>query len=144
LLPMAVRVCGLKLAVRRYLPLAEYAARLADSRSVLDELVAGDMDVRPRLASSWRDLSPADRATLRVLGTLPEGAFTLERAATALGCGRDDAQRRLESLMDAGVLLEPDMEVTAHAALYELPRLTHVYAREQVIEPAPEDYQATA
>ncbi len=144
MLPMAVRVCGLKLAVRRYLPLSEYAARLADSRSVLDELVAGDMDVRPRLASSWRDLSPADRATLRVLGTLPEGPFTLERAAVALGCEQDDAQRRLESLADAGVLLEPDMEVTAHAALYELPRLTHVYAREQVIERAAEKYQATA
>lgn len=144
MLPMAVRVCGLKLAVRRYLPLSEYAARLADSRSVLDELVAGDMDVRPRLASSWRDLSPADRATLRVLGTLPEGPFTLDRAAAALGCAPDDAQRRLESLADAGVLLEPATEVTSHTARYELPRLTHVYAREQVIPRAPEKYQATA
>ncbi|MFJ1584070.1 BTAD domain-containing putative transcriptional regulator [Streptomyces sp. NPDC088197] len=131
MLPLAVRVSGLKLAVRRHLPLGEYAARLADGRTVLDELVAGDTDVRPRLASGWRDLSAADRTTLCLLGHLPEGPFTLRQAAAALTCGQDDALRRLESLLDAGALLAPDSEVTAHAARYELPRLTRVYAREQ-------------
>lgn len=131
MLPLAVRVSGLKLAVRRHLPLCEYAARLADGRTVLDELVAGDAGVRPRLACGWRDLSAADQAALCLLAELPEGSFTLRQAAEALTCDQDDALHRLESLMDSGALPAPDCEVTAHAARYELPRLTKVYAREQ-------------
>lgn len=137
MLPLAVRVCGLKLAVRRYLPLDEYAKRLADDRMVLDELVAGDMDVRPRLASGWRDLSGADRSALVRLAALPEGPFTLSQAAAILGCGQLDACRRLESLMDSGVVLAPDSEVTSHAALYELPRLIRAFAREQTVSHVP-------
>ncbi len=131
MLPLAVRVSGLKLAVRRHLPLGEYAARLGDDRTVLDELVAGDADVRPSLAGCWQDLGPADRAALCLLGELPDRPFTLRQAAEALTCDQDDALHRLESLMDAGVLMAPRSEVTAHAARYELPRLTKVYAREQ-------------
>lgn len=136
MLPLAVRVSGLKLAVRRYLPLCEYAERLADSRAVLDELVAGDAEVRPRLASGWRELAAADQATLCLLAELPEGPFTLRQAAEALTCDQDDALHKLESLMDAGALPAPDCEVTAHAALYELPRLAKVYAREQSLRQA--------
>ncbi|MFI1414514.1 BTAD domain-containing putative transcriptional regulator [Streptomyces sp. NPDC020707] len=137
MLPLAVRVCGLKLAVRRHLPLDEYARRLADSRTVLDELVAGDMDVRPRLASGWQDLSPADRSALRELSDLPGGPFTLAQAAGRLGRGQHEVLRRLESLMDCGVLLTPDTEITAHAARYELPRLIRVFAREQTALQSP-------
>jgi hypothetical protein len=144
LLPLAVRVCGLKLAVRRYLPLGEYAGRLGDSRAVLDELVAGDMGVRPRLASGWRDLSPTERSALCLLAALPEGPFTLGQTAAALTCGQDTARRTLESLVDAGALLAPDSEVTSHAALYELPRLLHVYAREQTVRDMPQVSRATA
>ncbi|MBM9508886.1 AfsR family transcriptional regulator [Streptomyces sp. KK5PA1] len=139
-LPLAVRICGLALAVRRYLPLVEYAQRLADGRAVLDELVAGDMAVRPRLTAGWRDLSQPARSALCLLGALPDGPFTLRQAAEALNCGQDGARRTLESLMDAGAILAPDDEVTSHAALYELPRLLHVYAREQAagaMAPAP-------
>lgn len=144
MLPLAVRVCGLKLAVRRYLPLDEYAKRLADSRTVLDELVAGDMDVRPRLASGWQDLSPADRSALCRLAELPEGPFTLGQAAAALTCGQHAARCRLESLMDSGAILAPDSEVTSHAALYELPRLIRVFAREQGVPEVPPAAWASA
>ncbi|WP_329454393.1 AfsR/SARP family transcriptional regulator [Streptomyces sp. NBC_01497] len=137
-LPLAVRVSGLKLAVRRHLPLAEYAERLADGRIVLDELVAGDMDVRSRLASGWHDLSAADRASLCLLGGLPAGGFSLRQAAAVLNCAQDDALRKLEALLDAGALLAPDSEVTAHAAQYELPCLSRVYARQCAVgQPAP-------
>lgn len=131
MLPLAVRVCGLTLAVRRYLPPEEYARRLADGRTVLDELVAGDIDVRPLLAGGWQDLSPADRRALCRLADLPEGAFTLGQAAVALACGQHDARRRLESLMDSGSVRAPDVEVVSHSARFELPRLIRVFAREQ-------------
>ncbi|MGW0871082.1 BTAD domain-containing putative transcriptional regulator [Streptomyces sp. NPDC002740] len=144
MLPLAVRVCGLKLAVRRNLSLEEYARRLADSTVVLDELVAGDMDVRPWLACGWRDLCPADRSALRLLADLPEGPFTLARAAVRLTQGQHEARRRLESLLDAGAVLAPADEVTAHTALYELPRLVRLFVREQTVRELTSAPRATA
>ncbi|MFJ6212653.1 BTAD domain-containing putative transcriptional regulator [Streptomyces sp. NPDC092296] len=131
LLPLAVRVAGTKLAVLRHLPLHEYAARLADPLTALDELSAGDTAVRPCLARCWQDLSTAARDTLRTLGTLPGPLFTLAEADAALRLGPHRTRRALESLIESCVVASPTSEVTAHAVLYELPRLLHLYAREQ-------------
>ncbi|MDH6579914.1 BTAD domain-containing putative transcriptional regulator [Kitasatospora sp. MAP5-34] len=134
LLPLAVRVSGLRLAVLRHLPLAEYAARLADPGTVLDELAVGDIAVRPRLETGWRDLTEAGRRALLRLGRLPLALpFTLQDAAAALGCGLSAALRELEFLIDTGAVTSPAAEVTAHAVLYALPRLTQVYARERAL-----------
>ncbi len=54
----------MRLAVLRHLPLAEYADRLDDPSAALDELVAGDVSVRHRIASGWRDLAEPDRWVL--------------------------------------------------------------------------------
>ncbi|MGV9943201.1 BTAD domain-containing putative transcriptional regulator [Streptomyces sp. NPDC003401] len=131
MLPLAVRASGLKLAVLRHLPLREYASRLADEEAVLDELAAGDIAVRPRLAHGWRDLSPSGRAALLRLGRLAPGRpFTLAQAAVALGRGEAAALRELEALIGAGVVTSPAGEVTVHHAVYALPWLIHLYARE--------------
>ncbi|WP_431782472.1 BTAD domain-containing putative transcriptional regulator [Streptomyces chumphonensis] len=126
--PLAVRAAGLKLAVLRHLPLREFAARLSAPEALLDELAAGDVDVRRRVAESWRDLSEANGALLRRLGALSDPVFTLHQASTALRCDAEPLRRRLEALIDAGVLSVPDVEVTAHAVRYELPCLTRLYA----------------
>ena len=82
LLPLAVRVAGLRLAVLRHMPLTEYAARLAEPAATLDELAAGDVAVRPGLAASWRDLSRPDQDTLLRLAELPRGVpFTAAQVA---------------------------------------------------------------
>ncbi|GAA2132985.1 hypothetical protein GCM10009760_08630 [Kitasatospora kazusensis] len=131
MLPLAVRASALRLAVLRHLPLAEYAARLAGPDSVLDELAAGDVAVRPRLAAGWRDLTEPGRRALVRLARLPlDEPFTLHEAAEALGCGEGGALRELECLIDSGAVTSPEAEVTAHAALYAVPRLIQVYARE--------------
>ncbi|WP_324793721.1 BTAD domain-containing putative transcriptional regulator [Streptomyces cyaneofuscatus] len=131
-LPLAVGVGGMRLAVLRHLPLAEYADRLGDPSAALDELVAGDISVRLRMASGWQDLSADDRRALgRLAGPAPEGGFTLDGAMEALGCGERAAIRTVESLIDAGAVTSPAGEVTAHAALYEVPRLLCLYARER-------------
>ncbi|MFJ5047621.1 BTAD domain-containing putative transcriptional regulator [Streptomyces sp. NPDC088719] len=131
-LPLAVEVSGMRLAVLRHLPLAEYAARLDDPSAALDELVAGDMSVRHRIASGWQDLADGDRSVLgRLAGLAEDGGFTLDRATEALGCGERAAIRAVESLIDAGAVTSPAGEVTAHAALYEVPRLLGLYARER-------------
>ncbi|MER7312945.1 MULTISPECIES: AfsR/SARP family transcriptional regulator [Streptomyces] len=131
-LPVAVAVSGMRLAVLRHLPLAEYAARVEDPSAALDELVAGDVSVRSRIAAGWRDLGPGDRGALARLADLaPDGGFTLERAMEALGCGERGAIRTVESLIGTGAVTSPAGEVTAHAALYEVPRLFCLYARER-------------
>ncbi|MFF3499797.1 BTAD domain-containing putative transcriptional regulator [Streptomyces sp. NPDC003247] len=130
-LPLAVRVAGLKLTVLRHMPLAEYADRLADQRSVLDELAVGDLDVRALVAEEWRRLDDAHRAALLRLAAPDAPVFTVERAAAVLGCTPDAALRRVEGLIEAGLVLSPTSEVTAHAAVYALPHFTRLLAREQ-------------
>ena len=140
-LPLAVRAGGLKLAVLRHLPLAEYADRLADPRTILDELAVGDLHVRSRVADEWERLDDRHRATLRRLARLPlSGWFTAQDAAAALDGDRQGAQRELELMIEAGAVVLPDSEVMAHAAAYSLPYLTHLYAREAAAsDPAPGD-----
>ncbi|MEV6121777.1 BTAD domain-containing putative transcriptional regulator [Streptomyces sp. NPDC052077] len=131
MLPLAVRVSGNRLAVLRHLPLAEYAARLADPGAALGELAAGDVAVRPRLEASWRDLSEEGRGALLRIARLPVGVpFTLGESAEALGCGTDEALRRLERLIEAGAVGCPGEEVSAHSARYTVPRLLQSYVRE--------------
>ncbi|MCX5412482.1 BTAD domain-containing putative transcriptional regulator [Streptomyces sp. NBC_00059] len=131
-LPLAVAVSGMRLAVLRHLPLAEYADRLDDPTAALDELVAGDMSVRSRLAAGWRDLSADNRGALvRLAGDAGDGAFTLERAMAALDRDERGTIRAVEALIDTGAVTSPVGEVTAHAALYEVPRLLCLYAREE-------------
>ncbi|MFJ3231119.1 BTAD domain-containing putative transcriptional regulator [Streptomyces sp. NPDC086787] len=130
-LPLAIRAAGLKLAVLPHLPLAEFASRLADPAAVLDELAVGDIDVRSRVAEEWWQLDGAHRLALTRLARLPLAeTFTLEDAATALGCAAGQARRELELMIEAGAVVSPGSETTAHAAAYSLPYLTHLYARE--------------
>ncbi|GGV22645.1 hypothetical protein GCM10010495_42810 [Kitasatospora herbaricolor] len=135
LLPLAVRVSGSKLAVLRRLTPAEYATRLEQSPSLLDELAAGDLAVRSRLAGWWCELPELVRTVVRRLGRLPAPLFTLAEAVEALGCGEEVARRVLEGLIEQCVLSCPIAEVSAHAALYELPLLAQAYAREQAACP---------
>ncbi|WP_103515448.1 BTAD domain-containing putative transcriptional regulator [Streptomyces sp. SM10] len=130
-LPLAVVVSGMRLAVLRHLPLAEYAARLDDTPSALDELVAGDVSVRSRISAGWQDLNAEDRRALTRLAVLAgDGGFTLERAMEALGCPEREAIRSVESLIGSGAVTSPPGEVTAHAVRYEVPRLLCLYAAE--------------
>ena len=132
MLPLAVRVGGLKLAAMRYLPLRDYADRLAEGRTVLDELVAGDLAVRPRIADSWYGMSAAHRTDVSRLAELPGSVLTLEEAAGILACPPDEARRRLESLIDTGAILSPCPEPATRNVRYELPAMIRLFARELI------------
>jgi hypothetical protein len=56
-LPVAIRIAGARLAGRPAWSLARLAERLADERRRLDELAAGDLEVRASIALSYRALS---------------------------------------------------------------------------------------
>jgi DNA-binding SARP family transcriptional activator len=127
--PLAVRVSGMRLAVLRHVPLREFADRLTDPAGTLDELTSGDVSVRRRLARGWETLpEECGRDAGRLAAGTGDGPFGLSEAAEALGCDERHAVRVVEKLIDAGMVTSPGGEVTAHAALYELPCLVRLYA----------------
>jgi DNA-binding SARP family transcriptional activator len=134
-LPLAVRIVGAKLAGLRHLTLAHYAERLADERRLLDELAVGGLQVRPRLAASYRDLEPQDRATLRCLAALDPTAFTAAETAQALGAGVAQAESAIERLIEAHLVEAQAEEVPAHSepheAHYALPSLFRAFVHEE-------------
>jgi DNA-binding transcriptional ArsR family regulator len=81
-----------------------------------------DLDCKDKLFHSL-----ADRARLRILNTLCEGAKTVEQIAAATGLSRADVSIQLEALVDCGCV-RPNR--TAHSLLYTLytPRLLQLEA----------------
>lgn len=130
LLPLAVRTVGTKLSVLPHLPLAEMAARLEDPDELLSEMSTGSSSLRSRLAAGLGDLGDVERAALRRLGSIATPQFTQDQAATVLSEPPGRVRRMLESLIEANAVIAPTAEVTAHAAVYELPRLLRCYLRE--------------
>lgn len=65
--PLAVRIAGERLGARPRRPIAHLAQALQDERRRLDELTAGDLDVRPSLAAAYQALAPHAQRGLRLL-----------------------------------------------------------------------------
>lgn len=133
-LPLTVRVVGANLAALPHLTLGRYADRLADERRLLDELVAGDLCVRPRFDSMYADLPPGDRRTLRALGRLDGAGFTRWEAARALGTGLPEAEKAVERLIAAHLVAVDCEPAGAGDVVYRLPAPLRVYARERAAQ----------
>jgi DNA-binding SARP family transcriptional activator len=123
-LPLAVRVAGARLATRRHWTLTRLATRLADSRRRLDELRAGDLDVRASFHLSYDGLEPAARRAFHLLALLDQPTVSTWLAAALLRVPPAGAERLLESLVDAQLL----QAVTADR--YRSHDLLRVYAAE--------------
>jgi transcriptional regulator with XRE-family HTH domain/tetratricopeptide (TPR) repeat protein len=132
-LPLAVRIAGARLAARRGWSLRMLATRLRDERRRLDELRAGDLEVRASLALSYRALDAVTRRGFRLLGLLdvPDFPGWLVGALLDLGPGETDAF--LDRLADAG-LLDDAWEDGAGQLRYRLHGLVRLFARELLRE----------
>ena len=130
LLPLGLRVIAERLALLHHVPLREYAARMAGTPSLLDELSAGDMTIRPRLAQAIGELPQPARWGVARLGRLPGAVFMLSEAAAVLDADERTAMRVLETLLEASVITVPSAEMFAHAVRYEMHPLIYAYARE--------------
>ncbi|ROT34068.1 NACHT domain-containing protein [Micromonospora sp. HM5-17] len=128
-LPLAVRIAGTRLATRA-LPLAVLADRLDDERRRLDELAAGDQQVRASLALSVRALSPAAREAFALLGSLGPVSFAGWAVAELLD--RPDPERVLDELVEAN-LLEVACPAGGAEPRYRLHDLLRVYAEELAV-----------
>jgi tetratricopeptide (TPR) repeat protein len=103
-LPLALRIAGSRLRVRPLWPMRELADRLRDERRRLDELTAGDQDVRTSFELSYRHLDPSLARAFRLLGLVPGVDFGVQAAAAVLGCDERTAERLLEEIVDVALL----------------------------------------
>ncbi|MEV4623924.1 BTAD domain-containing putative transcriptional regulator [Asanoa sp. NPDC049573] len=104
LLPLAVRIAGVRLASRPGWRLDAFARRLADGRLRLDELCAGDLDVRATFQLSYAQLAPPDARAFRLLALAPGALIGLTAAAALLGLDPITAERGLDALVGVNLL----------------------------------------
>lgn len=127
-LPLALRCAGSRLAASPGLALRNYADRLAEPATRLDELCVSNLDVRAALAASYTRLDLAERSLFRLLGLLRTPDVAPSHAAVLLGCEPARAARLLARLADASLVrVRPGGDGEVRYTLHELMRL---YARE--------------
>ncbi|MEU4537684.1 BTAD domain-containing putative transcriptional regulator [Streptosporangium sp. NPDC023825] len=127
-LPLAVRIAGARLAASRHVLLPLFADRLADEHSLLDELSVDDLSMRACAATYERDLGPDLWASLRRLGALPTGEFTVDDLAALIGSDARLAAGVADKLVEAHV-------VTAESRpspVYLIADWLRLYARERL------------
>jgi DNA-binding SARP family transcriptional activator len=113
-LPLALRIAGARLAARPGWPVSRLTGRLAGARVRLDELQAGDLDVRASFQVSLDALrasrDPVDRAAARafaLLGVLDTAQVDSASAARLLDTDEPAAESALERLVDAQLVASP-------------------------------------
>ncbi|GAA3784496.1 BTAD domain-containing putative transcriptional regulator [Streptomyces phyllanthi] len=129
-LPLAIRIAGAKLAARPHWDLRQFATLLSDERRRLDELVAGDLELRASLALSYGTLSQEARAACHMLARLPVPEFTAVTCAELMGVPMRVGERVTEQLLDAWLIKVSRVSPTGQTR-YRFAELVRAYAREQ-------------
>ena len=125
-LPLALRIAGARLRARRTWDIAGFATRLADERRRLDELAAGDREVRASFALSADELTPSALRLFGFVGVLRTPTVDRAIAGALLDVAPEAAASVLEELADAHLLDVVDDE---RYAIHDLLRL---FARERL------------
>lgn len=126
-LPLAVRIAGARLAIRPAMRLATLVERLADERSRLTELSAGDVGVRASFAFSYQALAPDSARMFRRLGLVPGPDFGPGVVAALTEQSPQAAESALEALVDRHLL-----DLGPAPGRYRLHDLLRLYARERI------------
>ncbi|MGW6523722.1 MULTISPECIES: AfsR/SARP family transcriptional regulator [unclassified Streptomyces] len=130
-LPLAIRIIAAKLDSLRHVRLADYADRLSVAPSLLDEMAVGELVLRERYESFWRDLPQQQRLAYRRLASLtPPFRY-------------DQVISEVEELHECNLLMPPAGEVSAHIAAYGMSGFTHEFGR-RVTGPAAVDLPPVA
>ncbi|MEY9870867.1 DNA-binding SARP family transcriptional activator [Streptacidiphilus sp. MAP12-33] len=103
-LPLALRISAGRLASRPRWTLAHLVGRLHEQTRLLDELRGGDRSVAASLRLSHDSMTADYQDALRLLGLLPGQDVDVHAAAALLGLSLDEAERRLEYLVDVNLL----------------------------------------
>jgi DNA-binding SARP family transcriptional activator len=129
-LPLAVRTAGARLAMRQRWPLSVLAARLRDEHRRLDELVAGDLEVRASLHLSYSGLPDPIRLAFRRLGVIGVGDFSPWLLEPLLDVTESRAEYFAERLTDAQ-LVDATGVVFDGQVRYGVHELIRLFAQER-------------
>ncbi len=129
-LPLAVRICAARLAMRPQWRIATMAARLRGEQRRLDELQIGDLEIRARFRMSYDSLRAGRHQVdparaFRLLGLWPGERISLAAAAALTGEPEEDLAGALEVLVDASLLESPEPD------WYQLHDLLRLFAAER-------------
>lgn len=129
--PLAIRATGARLSMLRHVRLADLLNRVRKAPSLLDEMAAGDLELRSRYDHHCDSLAEVQRLAYRQVVAISPPPFSHGALMAALA---DQARPEavLESLIDCGLLTVPRHEVTAHLASYDMPSFVYLYGRELV------------
>jgi len=133
-LPLAIRICAARLAMRSGWTIGAMASRLRDEHRRLDELKAGDMAVRASFQVSFASLpaeAPVDGIAaadaFRLLGLWQGPSISSVAAAALFGTSDYQAEDALEALVDAHLLESTSSD------RYKFHDLLRVYSSERAV-----------
>ncbi|WP_405745816.1 tetratricopeptide repeat protein [Streptomyces sp. NBC_01525] len=127
-LPLALRIAGARLQTRPSWTLTSLVERMAGDERRLGELRAGDRSVEAAFRLSYDHLAPEQRRGFRALGLAPTVEFDVLTSAAMLHRPPQEAERLLESLVDASLLHQPG------PGRYRLHDLVRAHARRLAAE----------
>lgn len=142
-LPLAVRIAGARLSSRRHRTIAEFAESLADERGRLDELVAGDLEVRASIGLSYRACNDVQRRMLGVISAARLDDFPAWMAATLLDMPLRKGADVVDELVDAQLVQAVDRDDSGQAR-YRLHDLVRIYVDEHRDDGFDERFRAAA
>ena len=138
-LPLALRIAGARLAAKPHWRLQRLAHRLAEQQRRLDELTAGDLEVRASVGLSYHGLGETEQRAFRLLGLLEVPDFASWMLAALLDVSALEAEQVADHLADAQ-LLDPIGDDATGQLRYRFHDLVRLYARERL---AAEETSAT-
>jgi hypothetical protein len=128
-LPLALRIVGARLAGKPHWPLQRLTDRLRAENLRLDELAAGDLEVRASIAQSYRGLGVVERRAFRLLGLLDVPDVAPWMLSALLDVPAGEADNIMEHLADAQ-LLDAIGEDASRQIRYRVHDLLRLFARE--------------
>ncbi|MER5200793.1 AfsR/SARP family transcriptional regulator [Streptomyces sp. NPDC002755] len=131
-LPLAVRIAGARLAARPHWAPGQLARRLRDERRRLNELCAGDLELRASLELGYADLDPQERRALRRLALLDLPDFAGWIAAPLLDIDGEEAEEAVERLVDCHFVDVIGVDDTGRNR-YRIHDLAREHARERCL-----------
>ncbi|MFE3453863.1 BTAD domain-containing putative transcriptional regulator [Nonomuraea sp. NPDC059194] len=131
-LPLALRIAGARLVARSGWTPRRLATRLAEERRRLDELRAGDLDVRASFEVSHRDLRERERTLFERLGLLAAPDFAPWTAAALADRPLGEAADLLERLAEAQLVQPLGFDVAGQER-YRFHDLIRIFARERAL-----------
>ncbi|MEV0090290.1 BTAD domain-containing putative transcriptional regulator [Streptomyces sp. NPDC050738] len=124
-LPLAVRMAGTRLAVRRGWALADMTARLREEQRRPAEPRAGGVGVEAAFRRCYERLAPCPARALRRVAAAGVTVIGRSSAAALIGIGEQEAREVMDSLVDAGLLEEHGVDS------YRCHDLVRLFARQR-------------